>query len=241
MLSRLWRWYENSETTRSLVDWALRIGGAVSTLLSPWIAKWVSAQDAVMYGVAFALVGCMVFTLGMTGLFRRRASPVAQRAEEAQQTGQQAGKGHDTGNGADPMPAEKAATLFEPQEKDEAIKQMRAAAYMWEYRYLNHYFVYGTQSLLDWINTNKIVRIEVFHAVWATVIEPGELRARLDALREHNLAIMNASGSEIRITPKGQEYIVFRGPLDEMPDFRLPPAPSPTPAPDQTFTGKLSP
>ncbi len=98
-----------------------------------------------------------------------------------------------------------------PENSNDATAQWRAAAYLWEYRYLNRYLVPHTQQFLDWIfGLKKPIAFGVADAFWnAKVPDPKERLAVIDALRQHYLIAVE-DGS-ISITPKGEEYVQVRG------------------------------
>ena len=96
---------------------------------------------------------------------------------------------------------------------NELYRAERANAYLWEYRYLNYFLVLTTQGVLDWIATNQQpTSVSLFDNFWAPLIPSTEERnAIIDALQSHHLIML--SDGLIRISPKGQEYIDWRGPL----------------------------
>jgi hypothetical protein len=103
-----------------------------------------------------------------------------------------------------------------PQEQDELrqiIHSERVNAFIWEYKYLNHYLAPSTQRVLDWFATlpDKISQ-RLFDNLWTPCIASAQERAAiLLALQSHYL--IDVSNDLIGITPKGKEYLQFRGPL----------------------------
>ena len=93
------------------------------------------------------------------------------------------------------------------------VQSERANAYLWEYRYLNHYLVRGTQATLDWIaEARGAVSLSLVDSQLQTSIpEARERTAILSALESHRLIV--ASGNTIQVTAKGREYLGWRGPL----------------------------
>jgi len=93
------------------------------------------------------------------------------------------------------------------------IKSLQAEKYLWEYRYLNYFLVYATQTVLDWLYALKEnPTVSLYNAIWARIIPKIEERtAILDALKEHTLITIKSD--VIEITPKGREYKEWRGPL----------------------------
>ncbi|MCM2547644.1 hypothetical protein [Burkholderia glumae] len=85
----------------------------------------------------------------------------------------------------------------------------RAAARMWEYRYLNYFFAPDTQGILDWlIQLGQDAAVEAYEAYWMTrITNPGERRAILTALSMHGCIILD--GPAISVTDKGREYAAW--------------------------------
>jgi hypothetical protein len=119
---------------------------------------------------------------------------------------------------ADPPPSLPAS--LNERELDE-IKQLldaeRARSYLWEYRYLNYFLVYHTQQVLDWFaSLPSQASLSLFDSAWLPLI-PGadERRAVINALQAHHL--IQLRGDLVEVTPKGREYIGWRGPLPPLP------------------------
>jgi hypothetical protein len=81
------------------------------------------------------------------------------------------------------------------QEIENIIKSERANAYLWEYRYLNYFFVYRTQQVLDWL---------------ASVPQPVSLHPRFRLLTQFALFVwltrsgcLRASHCFCQILPRG--------------------------------------
>ena len=93
------------------------------------------------------------------------------------------------------------------------IQAQRATSRLWEYRYLNFYFVRNTQRVLDWLaSLQNRPSIEMFHALWSPAIPSADDRqAVLVALQSHYLITVRET--MIEITDKGREYLQWRGPL----------------------------
>jgi hypothetical protein len=98
----------------------------------------------------------------------------------------------------------------------EFIKAERARAALWEYRFLNLYLVRNTQRVLDWLaSLSQRTTFRLFDAFWAPIVpNPQERQAIIDALANNHL--IQISGELIEVTPKGREYIQWRGPLPEL-------------------------
>ncbi len=105
-------------------------------------------------------------------------------------------------------------TLFE-----QAFQAERAKAYLWEYRYLNYYLVIQTQRVLDWLASLKTrTSVSFFDTLWMPIIpDAQERQAIIRALESHHL--IQLSGEMIDVTPKGREYIQWRGPLPDWKKF----------------------
>lgn len=80
----------------------------------------------------------------------------------------------------------------------------RIRAFLWEYRYLNFFLVRHTQQFLDWLI-----------GLQNPTTVPHERQAVLNALLTHHLIQLN--GELIEVTPKGREYVQWRGPLLPLP------------------------
>ena len=99
----------------------------------------------------------------------------------------------------------------------ETISQLlgaeRARAALWEYRYLNFFLARRTQEFLDWLANLPIPTTVMFaDAFWMpSVPDANERKAVLNALMTHHL--VQLKGELIEVTPKGKEYIKWRGPL----------------------------
>ena len=89
----------------------------------------------------------------------------------------------------------------------------RARATLWEYRYLNYFLVPRTQHLLTWLaGLPSRTTVSFFHSAWLPLIpDPNERQAIITALHAHELVAI--SEELIEVTPKGRDYIQFRGPL----------------------------
>ena len=95
---------------------------------------------------------------------------------------------------------------------EQALHAERARAHLWEYRYLNYFFVLNTQRVLNWLaNLPSPVTFTMYDAWWQPVIPTAEQRRTIiNVLESHNLVVLN--GELIEVTPKGKEYIQWRGP-----------------------------
>jgi hypothetical protein len=93
----------------------------------------------------------------------------------------------------------------------ELLDAERTRAYVWEYRYLNYFLVPHTQRVLDWFaSLSQRASVQLFDTIWMPLIpNPQERRAVLSALQEHHL--ITIQNDLIEVTPKGREYIQWRG------------------------------
>ncbi|MBI1337578.1 MAG: hypothetical protein GC164_11515 [Phycisphaera sp.] len=114
-----------------------------------------------------------------------------------------------------PLPADLEFT----QQQLEAVRQLylneRANAYLWEYRYLNYFLAYQTQQVLDWlVPMSAPISRSLFDNIWTPYIPIVQERdAIINALQAHYLIGMDSG--LISVTPKGQEYHQWRGPLPQ--------------------------
>lgn len=103
------------------------------------------------------------------------------------------------------------------QEQVGALRQIfdaeRARAALWEYRYLNFFLVRTTQKVLDWLaSLPNSTTVSLFDALWMPLTPSAEERkAIIDVLQAHHL--IQFQGELVEVTPKGREYIQWRGAL----------------------------
>jgi len=90
----------------------------------------------------------------------------------------------------------------------------KSRAYLWEYQYLNYYFVNGTQRVLDWlVSLENKTSLSLFDTSWLPIIpSPSERGAIISALENHYLIIIE--NDIITVSPKGYEYQYWRGKSD---------------------------
>lgn len=108
-----------------------------------------------------------------------------------------------------------------------AIGEKNRAAFF-EYQYLNLYLVPHTQLVLDWIaGLDRSISTREYDAWWMQRIPvPDERRAIVFALANHHLVSLTDNYSLITLTPKGREYLEWRGPLSALlAARRTPPGP----------------
>ena len=64
-----------------------------------------------------------------------------------------------------------------PEQQELVRNFIQAQSKLWEYRYLNFYFVPNTQLVLDWLaRFQNRLSIEMFHALWSPVIPSADDR-----------------------------------------------------------------
>jgi hypothetical protein len=107
------------------------------------------------------------------------------------------------------------------QRQLEDVKQLldaeRARSYLWEYRYLNYFLVYRTQQVLDWFASLPTrTSLSLFDSMWLPAIPSMEERRNIiNALEGYYL--IRIDNDLVEVTPKGREYIHWRGPLPQPP------------------------
>lgn len=120
-----------------------------------------------------------------------------------------------------PSPPQDEITLLDSlqPEQTQKFKELfyaeRARAYLWEYRYLNYFLVLKTQKVLDWFaSLSSRTSVDFYDSAWLPYIPSAEERnAVIQALQTHYLIMIQ--NNLIEVTPKGKEYIQWRGPLSE--------------------------
>lgn len=101
-----------------------------------------------------------------------------------------------------------------PEERERikcALDSERVRAALWEYRYLNTFLVYKTQLVLDWIGSQpQKISYAAYDTYWLPYIpNANERNTIVDVLQAHHL--IDFTDGLINITPKGAEYINWRG------------------------------
>ena len=112
-------------------------------------------------------------------------------------------------------------TSLNQQQKSEVeslLKSHIANTYLWEYRYLNFYFVKGTQLVLDWLITlNQATTVTHFDSIWMhTIPNANERLAIITSLQNHHLINLDEVSGAIIVNPKGNEYQQWRGVLPQL-------------------------
>ena len=173
----------------------------------------------VITGVVILII-IKVFVKDIRGLIGRLATIKFPGGELSTNQAEQ-GKGEPTDRKPPEIPSESVIdippTLSLNSEQVTQVRQLfeaeRAKAYLWEYRYLNYFLVPHTQRVLDWLaSIPQSTSVSFFDSFWQPLI-PGaqERRAIISALEQHHL--IQLTGELVEITPKGKEYIQWRGPL----------------------------
>lgn len=109
------------------------------------------------------------------------------------------------------LPGELKLNAEEVKSVKELFNAERAKAYLWEYRYLNYYLAPNTQKVLDWLSSfEQRSTIDYFDTLWMQAIQNADERlAIVNALQKHHLILI--TDNLIVVTPKGKEYIEWRG------------------------------
>lgn len=119
---------------------------------------------------------------------------------------------------AQPVPIEDVAppaldglrlTPAEQQTLKDVFAAERAAARMWEYRYLNYFFAPATQHVLNWlISLGQATTFDAYEAFWMNrIAQAGERQAIIHALQMH--LCIQVDGPIITISDKGREYAAW--------------------------------
>lgn len=104
-------------------------------------------------------------------------------------------------------------TPEQAQQIVQLVQSERANAALWEYRYLNYYLVRSTQLVLEWLAAQpQPVSMRLLDSYLQPLIPDANERAAIvNALQTHHLIVVSADA--ITVTPKGREYLQWRGPL----------------------------
>jgi hypothetical protein len=116
------------------------------------------------------------------------------------------------------LPQNISLTPEQQKQVREVFEAERARAALWEYRYLNFFLARISQEFLDWLaKLPQPPTVELADAFWQAV-PVDERRAVLEAVRSHYL--VDTSTGQIVVTPKGKEYLQWRGPLPPLSPTR---------------------
>jgi len=115
------------------------------------------------------------------------------------------------------VPANIKLTPEQAQQIGQLIQSERANAALWEYRYLNYFLVRSTQVVVEWLGTLPqpigVRLLDTHLQQW--IPNAKEREAILAALQNHRLVTVD--NDLVQITPKGREYLQWRGPLPPIP------------------------
>lgn len=111
------------------------------------------------------------------------------------------------------LPATVTLTPEQAQQVVAIIQSERANATLWEYRYLNFFLARSTQLVLDWLGTvQQPISVNLIDSyLQSFIVDAQERVAILTALQNHHL--ITIANNLVQITPKGREYLQWRGPL----------------------------
>jgi len=114
-------------------------------------------------------------------------------------------------------PRQSRSLLSRPQQIGHLLQSERANAFLWEYRYLNLFLARSTQLVLDWLGTlQQPISVNLLDShLQAYIVDAQERVAILTALQNHHLILIQ--NNLVQITPKGREYLQWRGPLPAAP------------------------
>jgi hypothetical protein len=98
---------------------------------------------------------------------------------------------------------------------EQRLRSERERAYLWEYRFLNYFLAPKTQIVLEWLASRQPTNFATYdNWIMAQVRNPVERFAMIEALRSHHLLSVDENWL-MSVTPKGREYMQWRGPLSE--------------------------
>lgn len=110
------------------------------------------------------------------------------------------------------LPAHIQLTPEQQEQLNKVFQAERAAARLWEYRYLNLFLAPITQLVLNWFMTVQLTTGDAFDAFWSQYITDVDQRITiLKVLTGHYL--VEAQGPVLRVSDKGKEYVGWRGAL----------------------------
>ena len=178
-------------------------------------------------GGSVALAFFVLFRTELRGLLNRVAkikfpggaevstSQVERSSEEIPAKGQQPEPLPERASASVALPSNLTLTPDQVAKVEEGIAAERARAALWEYRYLNFFLARNTQRVLDWLASLSMrTTVAMFDAFWLPVLPLAQERqAIVAALQAHYLIAL--SGELMEVTPKGREYLQWRGPLPQ--------------------------
>ena len=120
-----------------------------------------------------------------------------------------------------PLPKDLTLNPAQVDEIQQIIAGERTNALLWEFRYLNRFLVPRTQVALDWLaSISSPPTLSLFDNFLQMSLAPEaeERKAIFGALASHWL--IDSSSGLVQVTPKGREYIGWRGPLPFGPNAK---------------------
>lgn len=113
---------------------------------------------------------------------------------------------------APPLPGIVQLTPQQQEELKKVFQAERAAARLWEYRYLNLFLALSTQLILQWFLGVQVTTEDAYDVYWSQYIpDASQRKIILQVLTGHHL--VEPEGPALRVTDKGREYVGWRGPL----------------------------
>lgn len=110
------------------------------------------------------------------------------------------------------LPANMQLTAEQQEELRKVFQAERAAARLWEYRYLNLFLALGTQLVLQWFMSVQVTTEDAYDVFWSQYItDANQRKTILQVLTSHHL--VEADGPALKVTDKAREYVGWRGPL----------------------------
>jgi hypothetical protein len=142
-------------------------------------------------------------------------SQIERSTEELPAQGKKPEPIPESGSSTPTLPTNLTLSGDQLQSLQQAFAAERARAALWEYRYLNFFLARGTQRVLDWLNGLGVrTTVSMFDSFWLPSIPSAQERqAIITALQAHSLIAM--AGPVLEVTPKGKEYLAWRGPLPD--------------------------
>jgi hypothetical protein len=166
------------------------------------------------------LITWPVAAVAIVFILRRSLAALIERIVSVRVPGIQLATAQQTEPPPKPLPETPAPKLPEnlnltPAEQEilkKLIQADRAAARLWEYRYLNFFLAPQTQVVLQWLNEVQTTSDNACDAYWLPHIPDETQRSNiLRVLMAHHL--IEYIAPILRITEKGKEYVAWRGPL----------------------------
>jgi len=115
------------------------------------------------------------------------------------------------------LPQSITLTSDQAQQVVQLLQSERVNALIWEYRYLNGFLARSTQTVLDWLaGMQQGISLNLLDSqLQPFIVDANERKSIIAALQNHHLIQIN--GELVQVTPKGREYVKWRGPLPPVP------------------------